>query len=177
MNSFKGPDVTRSCDTSQSSMAEMLLDETFLEVHPEIAAHLNACRICGTEWQELRATMTALDEWQTPEPSAFFDSRLHARLREAAAAEPEGFFERVRSFVLFSTGRQLRPALAGALALILLAGGGTELVGIHQRMAASQASAAVNDLRILDNNAQALQQMDQLLDDGSSEDGGLPPTT
>jgi hypothetical protein len=36
----------------------------------------------------------------------------------------------------------------------------------------------VNDLKILDNNAQALQQMDQLLDpNANNDDSGDPPTT
>jgi hypothetical protein len=39
---------------------------------------------------------------------------------------------------------------------------------------AVQASPTVNDLKILDNNAKALQQMDQLLD--SSDDSGPPST-
>jgi hypothetical protein len=38
-----------------------------------------------------------------------------------------------------------------------------------------QASPTVNDLKILDNNAQALQQMDQLLD--SSDDSSGPPSS
>ena len=29
--------------------------------------------------------MALLDEWQVPEPSPYFDVRLHARLREEAA--------------------------------------------------------------------------------------------
>jgi hypothetical protein len=41
-----------------------------------------------------------------------------------------------------------------------------------------QASAAVQDLQILDKNDQALQAMDQLLqDDGPVDDNGTPPTS
>jgi hypothetical protein len=40
------------------------------------------------------------------------------------------------------------------------------------------ASPTVNDLKILDNNAQAIQQMDQLLDDSASskDDNSGPPS-
>jgi len=57
-----------------------------------------------------------------------------------------------------------------------LAGGGT-LAGIYQSSTpiAVQASPTVNDLKLLDNNAQAVQQMDQLLD--GSDDSSGPPST
>ena len=78
----------------------------------------------------------------------------------------------MRSRLLLNTGRQFRPAVAGALALILLAAGGTfaDLSGfLHP--AKAQVSATVNDLQILDKNDQALQTMNLLLqDDGSSND-------
>ena len=39
-------------------------------------------RRCAGKLEEFRQTMTLLDEWQTPEPSPYFDMRLQARLRE-----------------------------------------------------------------------------------------------
>jgi hypothetical protein len=84
------------------------------------------------------------------------------------------------AFLTFSTGRRLRPAMSGALALVLVAGAGT-YAGVYEHAlhtSSSQpasVSATVNDLRIMDNNAQALQQMDQLLD--TNDDSGDPPTT
>ena len=127
------------------------------------------------ELAELRATFAVLDHWTAPEPSAYFDSKLHARLREAQAEAPEGLWSRMKSFVAFSTGRGLRPAMAGALALVLVLGGGGALLDLHNPAVAAPPSAAVNDLKILDNNATAIQQMDQLLD--TSDDGAAPPTT
>jgi anti-sigma factor RsiW len=170
---------TINCKTCQSHLPDLLLDEGYEAAHPELAAHLAACEACRTELQELRATYTLLDAWPAPEPTVYFDSRLGARLREAEAARPEGLFERMYSFLTFSTGRQLRPAMASALMLVLLLGGGT-YAGIYEHAAHSAAQPAatsptVNDLRILDNNAQALQQMDQLLD--SSDDSGDQPST
>ena len=57
----------------------------------------------------MRRTMALLDEWQAPEPSPYFDSRLRARLREVAA-EP-------RSWLAWLRG----PAIAFALALLMVA--------------------------------------------------------
>lgn len=168
-------DLCRDC---QEHMADLLLDDGFRKSHAELAEHASTCPTCASEWRELQATFAALDEWRAPEPSPYFDARLHARLREAVAAPPEGFLERLRSFLLFSTGRQLRPALGAALALALIAGGGSSLLSLHGHPKVnSSVSATLNDLKVLDNNAQALQQMDQLLDDGSSDDGDAQPST
>jgi hypothetical protein len=164
-----------NCKACRSRLPDLLLDPA--SVPAAIEAHVADCADCREELASLRATFAALDAWTAPEPSPFFDTRLHARVREAQAAPPEGFFERLRSFLLFSTGRQLRPALAGALALALIARGGS-FIGVYGIPGShpATASATVNDLKLLDNNAQALQQMDQLLDD-SSDDQDPPPTT
>jgi len=139
---------------------------------------LEACASCRAELAELRSTFALLDEWKAPDISPYFDSRLQARLREAAAAPPEGFWERTRSFLLFSTGRQLRPALAGALAFAMILGGGSAFVGLHDfNPQQPQTSATVNDLKLMDNNVQAEQQLNQLLDDSSSADDAAVPTT
>jgi hypothetical protein len=166
-----------NCKTCQSHLPDLLLEDGYQDAHPELAGHLSSCEPCSTELKELRATYALLDAWPAPEPSPYFDSRLQARLREATAARPEGIFERLYSYLTFSTGRQLRPALTGALMLVLVLGGGT-YAGFYEhavRTTAQPASATVNDLRIMDNNAQALQQMDQLIDTG--DDSGDPPAT
>lgn len=175
---MKTTNETIHCKTCQSHLPDLLLDETYASAHPEVARHLEVCAPCGTELKELRATYALLDAWPAPEPTAYFDSRLHARLREAATARPEGLFERLYAYFAFSTGRSFRPALAGALALVLVVGGGT-YAGFYEHAShgaqPSVVSPTINDLRILDNNAQALQQMDQLLD--SNDDGSDSPST
>jgi hypothetical protein len=163
------------CKTCTAAMADLLLVEGYA-AKPEMAAHLAACTACRTELAELQQTFALLDSWQAPEPSPYFDSKLHVRLREAVAAAPEGLWERLGSYLKFSTGRHLRPVMAGALAAVLLGGGGT-WIGVYQPHSNNQAmSPTVNDLKIMDNNAQALQQMDQLLDESPSNDDA-PPTT
>ena len=174
---MKKMELKIDCKICRTALADLLLDETYAGAHPEVAEHMAACAECRTELEELQATFALLDSWTAPEPSAYFDGKLHARLREAQAAGPEGFWSRTRSFLMYSTGHRLRPALAGAMVVaVMLAGGGT-FAGLYQHPSpvAVQASPAVNDLKILDNNAKALQQMDQLLD--SSDDGSGPPST
>jgi hypothetical protein len=174
---MKKMEMKIDCKTCRTSLADLLLDESYAAAHPEVAAHMAACAECRKELEELQATLALLDAWKAPEPSAYFDTKLHARLREAQASEPEGFWARTRAFLLYSTGHRLRPALAGALVVaVMLAGGGT-FAGLYQHNApiAVQASPAVNDLKVLDSNAQAVQQMDQLLD--GSDDSSDPPSS
>jgi hypothetical protein len=71
--------------------------------------HVQGCASCARELEAMRQTMALLDEWQAPEPSPYFDSRLRARLREAAA-EPRSWLDWLRG-----------PAIAFALALLMMA--------------------------------------------------------
>jgi anti-sigma factor RsiW len=173
---MKKVDMKTDCKTCRSALADLLLDESYAATHPEVAEHMAACAECRRELDELKATFALLDEWKAPEPSAYFDTKLHARLREAQASEPEGFWARTRAFLTYSTGHRLRPALAGAMVVaVMLAGGGTFAGLYHGGTVAVQASPTVNDLKVLDNNAQAVQQMDQLLD--GNDDSSGPPSS
>lgn len=174
---MKKTDMKIDCKTCRTSLADLLLDESYAAAHPELAAHMADCAACRTELKELQATFALLDDWKAPEVSTYFDTKLHARLREAQASEPEGFWARTRAFLTYSTGHRFRPALAGAMVVaVMLAGGGT-FAGFyaHNSPVAVQASPTVNDLKLLDNNAQAVQQMGQLLD--GSDDGSGPPSS
>jgi predicted anti-sigma-YlaC factor YlaD len=169
------------CKTCREALPDLLLDKAYAASHPEAMQHMSDCTACRTGFAELRSTFDLLGSWTAPEPSPYFDARMHVRLRETAAAAREPLWERMRAFFLFSTKFSMRPALAGALGFALLVGGGA-VAGFHEHEAATvsqAASPAVNDLKIMDNNAQALQQMDQLLDDsGSKTDAsGAPPVT
>lgn len=168
------------CKTCQSHLADLLLDEDFVRTHADVAAHLEACSDCRTELAELRATFALLDEYTAPEPSPYFDTRLHARLREVQAEGPEGFFARLRARFLYNTGRSFQPAMATALAVVLAVGGGSAfwLSGTSASVKAPAAtSATINDLKVLDNNQQAEQLMGQLLDQSGSEDDDSSPTS
>lgn len=164
--------TTIDCKTCRTYLPDLLLDE--MATHPSAPVHLAECAACRTELNELRATLALMDEWVAPEPSAYFDSRLHARLREAQAATPEGLWERLASYLQFSSPRFSRSALAGILAILVLLGGGTATtLFLNQGPTPTASSPAVNDLKIYDNNAQALQGMD-LLDEPSGDNGGPP---
>ncbi len=159
---------TTDCTTCREALPDLLFEPGYVP-GPE-AAHLAACPDCRAELADLRATFALMSEWTAPEPTPYFDSRVRAHLREAIQSQPEGLWERIAATLRFSTGRGLRPALAGALLFILLLGGGTIATIWEHNNVAPAASPAVNDLRIIDNNAQAIQQMD-LLDEPGSEGG------
>src|SRR5262249_55137735 len=77
----------------------------------EVNTHLEGCTDCAGKLKEFRATMTLLDEWQAPEPSPYFDTRLQARLRGEQAHKAGGWWAWLR-----------RPALAGTMAVLLVGG-------------------------------------------------------
>lgn len=168
-------EVRTDCKRCEAYLADLLLDAGFMAAHPGIAEHMETCAQCRGEFEELQATLSILDEWSAPEPSPYFDSKLHAALREFRASEPETAWSRLRRLMPFSIGLSFRPAMAGALAAVVVLGGGT-FAGLYKHAPVqAKISPTVNDLKILDNNAQALQQMDQLLD--AKDDGSAPPTT
>ncbi len=166
-----------NCKDCQTALPDLLLGPA-CPIAASAQLHLDTCSLCREEFRTLQATFNLLGTWEAPEPSAYFDQKLAVRLREEQSAPPESWFERLRDRILFNTGRQFRPALSGALALALLVGGGTAAnVFSHPSTPHSggSASATVNDLQILDKNAQALQTMDQLLQDDSSDETATPP--
>jgi hypothetical protein len=166
-----------NCKDCQPVLLDLILDPG-APSNTAARSHVESCAECNREFKSLEATFALLDTWKAPEPSPYFDQKLAVRLREEQARAPEGWFERLKSRLLFNTGRQFRPVLAGALALILLLGGGTfaNLSGFGH--SSPQASAAVQDLQILDRNDQALQAMDQLLqDDGPADDTATSPSS
>lgn len=153
------------CKTCRTLLPDLLLEPDRADLMAQ--AHVLACKDCRTELEELQATMATMDAWIAPEPSQYFDAKVRAKLREAQAEAPGGLWERLVDTLQFSTGWGLRSALAGVFVFVLLLGGGTAATlwsGHHATPALS--SPTVNDLRVLDNNAQALQQMDLLEDPG-----------
>lgn len=160
-----------TCHDYKSALPELLLNPA-APSNASAREHMKSCSACNQEFQSLESTFALLDSWQAPEPSPYFDQKLSVRLREQQELPAAGWFERMRSRLLFNTGRQFRPVLAGALAIAFLIAGGTfaDLSGFPHP-AKTQVSATVNDLQILDKNDQALQTMNLLLqDDNSSND-------
>lgn len=61
---------------------------------PEVEKHIASCKACSAKLHEFEQTMALLDEWQAPEPSPYFDTRLQARLREEMARPPAAWYAR-----------------------------------------------------------------------------------
>ena len=166
------------CKDCQSAILDLVM-EPGTPVSGDVQVHIKSCTACAEEFKSMQATFALLDTWKAPNPSPYFDQKLAVRLREEQSLAPAGWLERIKARLLFNTGRQLRPALAGALALILLVGGGTfaDLTGFPSHKA-PEVSATVQDLQILDKNDQALQTMDQLLqDDAPADDSTAQPSS
>ncbi len=159
------------CRMTKANLEDLLLDPEKVPV--EVRKHVEDCAECSQELAALEATMLALDAWEAPEPSPFFEARMAAQLRSERDAPPAGFFERLRSRFLYSSNMHLRPIAAGALALLLLIGGGT-WVGVMNTTQPASPSAAVRDLQSLDENSQVFQQLNTLDQPDDDSDSGQP---
>jgi hypothetical protein len=127
----------------------------FTALTPKTDKHLRSCESCATKLQEFRQTMALLDEWKAPEPSAYFDTRLQARLREEKAKQPVGWWQWIR-----------RPALALSLTIVMVVG-----ISLYRNQVAPDNTAvstvpgtAVGDLQALDKNNDLYSDFD-VLDD------------
>jgi anti-sigma factor RsiW len=119
----------------------------------ETQAHLRECPQCATRVDNLRRTLALLDEWQAPEPSPYFDTRLYARWREEMAAAPR------KSWLAWLR----KPALAGSLAALFFVGvslffndqslnNSPSAVTSWEMNVTAQPGSAVGDLQALDKN-------------------------
>lgn len=164
------------CTVFQKELPELLLNPAAAS-NAAAVAHMATCPPCETEYTSLAGTISAMDAWTAPDPSPYFDQKMAVLLREEQAAPKLGFLARLRDHILFNTGRQFRPAVAGGLALLLVLGGGSYSSMIRLNQANTpQVSATVEDLQILDKNETTLQQMDQLLQDEDSKDDTPAPS-
>jgi predicted anti-sigma-YlaC factor YlaD len=119
----------------------------------EDSHHLASCNTCAEKLKAMRATMALLDEWQTPEPSPYFDVRLQARLREEIAKPQQVSW--MRWF--------RRPVLAAALTIVLGVGIGLFVARTPDNPPAPPApGSAVSDLQTLENNHEMYADFDLL---------------
>jgi len=126
------------------------------ELTAEESNHLAGCNACEEKLKGMRATMTLLDEWQVPEPSAYFDTRLQARLREEMSKPRAGWLQWFR-----------QPVLAAALTVMMGVGVGIFFTrggrGPVEAVSAPPGSA-VSDLQTLEKNHEMYSDF-ELLDD------------
>jgi len=139
------------------------------DVASELPPHARECAECAAELASLRSTMQLLDEWNVPEPSPYFDTRLKARLREEAT-QVAG-----QSSSLAWWFRRLRvPALAAAM----FAAGFTGYSIYQQQQTPAKTAYAqvsgVTDLQTLDKQYDTLDELESLDDAASAApDAGL----
>jgi hypothetical protein len=153
------------CTAMEEKLAEMLLEP---EAAPaKVRTHVAECASCQKELDELRSTMGLMDGWTAPEPSAYFMTRLNARMRDEREAPPQSWFERIRARYVYGPSLHARPLAAMALTVMLLVGGGAYLgmTNIEQPPTKQSAEAnVVRDLQTLDSNAQVLDQLEAISD-------------
>ena len=135
-----------------------------LEKAKELTQHVDGCRNCAAELAELRQTMAILDEWQSPEPSAYFDTRLMACWREEQA---QTLAASQSSWIKLNWLR--RPVMGLALATVLVAGAGVYNgwlrvadAPVANSPVAMQRGSAVSDLQALDENPDMYSDFDVL---------------
>jgi predicted anti-sigma-YlaC factor YlaD len=130
------------------------------EATPAMDEHVRGCTACAARLADMRKTMALLDEWQAPEPSPYFGTRLAARMREERAKP-----ERAAWLSWFRL-----PVLAGALGVVMMMAGGIRWFttghfgpapAIAERVTPG---TAVGDLQALDKNEDLYANFD-LLDD------------
>src|SRR5438309_2636077 len=123
----------------------------------EMKIHLDSCAECAGKLEAFRQTMSLLDEWQTPEPSPYFDVRLQARLREEMAKPQAGWLHWFR-----------RPVLAAALTVIMGVGIGLFFTRgngpVPPGPPVAEVGSAVSDLQTLEKNDDMYAKF-ELLDD------------
>jgi hypothetical protein len=157
------------CEELRQEFMEVVLSG-MKTASPETQEHLRSCPVCLGELASLQQTMGLLDEWQTPEPSPYFSTRLQARMREEMLSPRRDWFAWLR-----------RPALA-AVAAVLVAvgvglleinpfnrGGSTVVTNNGGVVRVSAQDAAVNDLQYLDKDGDLFADFDALDGQSSTE--------
>jgi len=145
------PDLAAGMDTSTAE--------------PEVEKHIASCADCAAHLRDLQKTMALLEEWQAPEPSPYFDTRLQARLREEMARPAAGWLNWLR-----------HPAWAMSLAALVFAGtlaigiGGKSYIFVAEGIPTGppslalpvQPGTAVGDLQALERNDELYADFDVL---------------
>lgn len=124
-----------------------------------VREHVASCSSCAKDWQAMKGTMAALDSWQAPEPSPYFNTRLYARLEEEKR-RPATLGERLTAMLHV----RWQAAAGLALAVALAVGGSIYRFDIATGSGTHQVAKgnAVDDLKALEKNKDLLSAMDDL---------------
>ena len=157
------------CEQLRQEFIEVVLSG-MQSVSPETQEHLRSCPVCAGELASLQRTMGLLDQWQAPEPTPYFATRLQARMREEALSPTRDWFAWLR-----------RPALAAVAAVLIAVGVGllelnpfnhdsnTLATKDSNVVRVSAPGTAVSDLQYLDKNADLFADFDALDGQSSTE--------
>jgi hypothetical protein len=156
-----------NCNHVRENLVELLATGSPSESHadPALVAHVRECSACSQELESLRKTMALLDEWEAPEPSPYFLTRLGAHVKEERERAP------VRSSIF---GWMRRPAMAVSMAGLLVAGALVYRLGFQGSI--DETATPVADMQVLDKNHDVLTSSD-IIDEmtgGPSDDVNEP---
>jgi predicted anti-sigma-YlaC factor YlaD len=125
---------------------------------PEVEKHIASCKACFAKLNEFEQTMALLDEWQAPEPSPYFNTRLQARLREEMARPPAPWYRKLTQNVFFHPAWTM--SFAAAIFMVALAAGNRSYIVQTGSISTNppalglpvQPGTAVADLQALERN-------------------------
>ena len=86
-----------NCNDVRENLIELLTDGP---ADPQVTTHLSQCGACTEELASMRKTMAVLDEWEAPEPSPYFLTRLRAHVKEEREKAPALMFGWLRRPIL-----------------------------------------------------------------------------
>ncbi|HKV95722.1 MAG TPA: hypothetical protein VJW20_24485 [Candidatus Angelobacter sp.] len=155
-----------NCNDVRENLIELL---TGGQADPQVTAHVSQCNACTAELASLQDTMALLDEWEAPEPSPYFLTRLRAHMKEEREKAPAARW----------VAWLRRPVLAVSLATMLAAGGLVyRLIEVPTTTdnGKPQVGTAVADIESLDNNHDLIIDTDLVneLTGGPSDDVAEP---
>jgi anti-sigma factor RsiW len=155
-----------NCEKLRPELMEAVLSGPE-QISTGLREHLHGCTACSEELASFQQTMALLDEWQAPEPSPYFSSRLRARVREEEAKSSFPWFGWIRRPVVATAAAALIALGAGLLESGHFNLGRTTMAGKDGVIRPVATTTAVSDLQYLDGHADLFTEFDAL--DGQSQ--------
>jgi anti-sigma factor RsiW len=114
-----------NCELVKNNLVLHLYGELSDSARFELEQHLEGCRECSREWESVREFRSAMDQRQSPEPSAYLLAASRIRLHDALENVQPAWSWRRLVLDPMDWLRQSRfsPALASALLIVGFTGG------------------------------------------------------